>query len=88
MTDEKAAGAIRSLFATRILSDVRLEVQGNVLIVILEERRPSASIDFVGIRNSKRTRSSKGCATSDSRKAGYSTCLGSIRPSRSSNASI
>ena len=38
MTDEKAAGAIRTLFATGFFRDVRLEVQGNVLIVTLEER--------------------------------------------------
>jgi outer membrane protein insertion porin family len=50
MTDEKASAAIRALFATGFFRDVRLEVQGNVLIVTLEERPAIASIDFVGMK--------------------------------------
>jgi len=45
MTDEKASAAIRALFATGFFRDVRLEVQGTVLIVTLEERPAIASID-------------------------------------------
>jgi outer membrane protein insertion porin family len=50
MTDEKASAAIRTLFATGFFRDVRLEAQGNVLVVTLEERPAIASIDFVGMK--------------------------------------
>jgi outer membrane protein insertion porin family len=50
MTDEKASAAIRALFATGFFRDVRLEVQGNVLIVSLEERPAIASIEFAGMK--------------------------------------
>ncbi|TMH38422.1 MAG: outer membrane protein assembly factor BamA, partial [Betaproteobacteria bacterium] len=58
--DEKAAGAIRSLFATGFFRDVRLEVQGNVLIVILEERPAIASIDFVGMKEFEKDKVKQG----------------------------
>ena len=48
MTDEKAAAAIKALFATGFFKDVRLEVQRDVLIVLLEERPAVAQIDFIG----------------------------------------
>src|SRR5438309_717759 len=60
MTDEKAAGAIRSLCATGLFLDVRLEVQGNVLIVILEERPAIASIDFVGMKEFEKDKVKQG----------------------------
>ena len=60
MTDEKAAGAIRSLFATGFFRDVRLEVQGNVLIVTLEERPAIASIDFVGMKEFEKDKVKQG----------------------------
>src|SRR5258706_11417367 len=50
VTDEKAAGAICSLFSTGFFRDVRLEVQGKVLIVTLEERPALASLDFLGMK--------------------------------------
>jgi outer membrane protein insertion porin family len=50
MTDEKAAQAIKALFATGFFKDVRIEVEGGVLIVVLEERPAIAQIDFVGIK--------------------------------------
>src|SRR5574342_1204479 len=50
LTDAKAAGAIRSLFATGFFRDVRLEAQGEVLIVTLEERPAIASIEFSGMK--------------------------------------
>jgi outer membrane protein insertion porin family len=50
LTDEKAAAAIRALFATGFFKDVRLEVQRNVLIVTVEERPAIAAIDFVGMK--------------------------------------
>jgi len=48
MTDEKAAAAIKALFATGFFKDVRLEVQRDVLIVAVEERPAVAQIDFIG----------------------------------------
>jgi len=48
MTDEKAAAAIKALFATGFFKDVRLEVQRDVLIVMVEERPAVSQIDFIG----------------------------------------
>jgi outer membrane protein insertion porin family len=60
MTDEKASAAIRALFATGFFRDVRLEVQGNVLIVTLEERPAIASIDFVGMKEFEKDKVKQG----------------------------
>ena len=60
MTDEKASGAIRALFATGFFRDVRLEVQGNVLIVNLEERPAIASIDFAGMKEFEKDKVKQG----------------------------
>ena len=48
MTDAKAAAAIKALFATGFFKDVRLEVQRDVLIVMIEERPAVSQIDFIG----------------------------------------
>lgn len=48
MTEDKAAAAIKALFATGFFKDVRLEVQRDVLIVIVQERPAVAQIDFIG----------------------------------------
>lgn len=53
MTDEKAAQAIRALFATGFFQDVRLEVEKDVLIILVEERPAIAAIDFVGLKEIK-----------------------------------
>lgn len=50
MTDEKAAAAIKALFGTGFFRDVRLDVQGNVLVVTVEERPAIASIEFSGMK--------------------------------------
>ena len=60
MTDEKAAGAIRTLFATGFFRDVRLEAQGNVLIVTLEERPAIASIEFTGMKEFEKDKVKQG----------------------------
>ncbi|HOI52681.1 MAG TPA: outer membrane protein assembly factor BamA, partial [Azonexus sp.] len=49
-TDEKAAQAIKSLFATGFFKDVRIDVEGNVMVVVLQERPAIASLDFVGMK--------------------------------------
>jgi len=50
MTDAKAAEAIRALFGTGLFRDVRVEVEGDVLVVIVTERPAIAQIDFVGMK--------------------------------------
>jgi outer membrane protein insertion porin family len=49
-TDEKASAAIRSLFGLGLFKDVRIEVAGDVLVVIVEERPTIADVDFAGVR--------------------------------------
>jgi outer membrane protein insertion porin family len=49
-TDDKGSAAIRALFALGLFKDVRLETQGDVLIVIVEERPTVADVDFVGTK--------------------------------------
>ena len=46
--DDKGSSAIRALFGLGLFKDVRLEVSGDVLVVIVEERPTVADVDFVG----------------------------------------
>ncbi len=48
LTNEKAAQAVKALYATGFFRDVRLEVQDGVLIVSVQERPTISSISFVG----------------------------------------
>lgn len=48
--DEKGSAAIRALFGLGLFKDVRLEVAGDVLVVIVEERPTVAAVDFAGTR--------------------------------------
>ena len=50
LTDEKAAQAIKALFATGFFRDVRIEVEGDVMVVVVQERPAIAQIDFVGLK--------------------------------------
>ncbi len=50
MNDEKAAQAIRALFATGFFRDVTLEVDGATLVVVVQERPSIAQIDFTGTK--------------------------------------
>ncbi len=50
MTEEKAQQALRALFATGFFRDVRLEVENDVLVILVEERPVVASIDLVGVK--------------------------------------
>ena len=49
-TDEKGADAIRALFALGLFKDVRLETQGDVLLVVVEERPTVAALEFIGLK--------------------------------------
>ena len=51
ITNERAQEAVRALYATGFFRDVRLEIEGNVLVVVVEERPAIASIEFVGIKD-------------------------------------
>ena len=48
MSDEKATKAIKSLYNTGFFKDVRIEAEGDVLIVTVQERASVAKIDFSG----------------------------------------
>jgi outer membrane protein insertion porin family len=48
--DDKAASAIRSLFGLGLFKDVRIDVQGNVVVVIVEERPTIADVSFTGTK--------------------------------------
>ena len=49
-SDERGAAAIRALFDLGLFKDVRIDVSGNVLVVIVEERPTVADVDFVGTK--------------------------------------
>ncbi len=48
--DDKGAAAIRALFSLGLFKDVRLEINGDVLVVIVEERPTVADVTFVGTK--------------------------------------
>ena len=49
MTEERAAQAIRALFATGFFRDVSLEQDGDVLVVAVQERPSIAQLEFIGM---------------------------------------
>ncbi|HEY6829392.1 MAG TPA: POTRA domain-containing protein [Gemmatimonadaceae bacterium] len=48
VTDERISDAVKALYATGFFRDVRLEAQGDVLIVAVQERPTISSITYVG----------------------------------------
>ena len=46
--DDQGSAAIRALFALGLFKDVRLEVNGDVLVVVVEERPTVADVEFIG----------------------------------------
>ena len=48
--DEKGAAALRSLFSTGLFKDVRIEIEGDAAIVIVDERSIITSVTFVGLK--------------------------------------
>lgn len=49
-TDEKATASIKALFNLGLFKDVRIAVQGDVLVVIVEERPTVAEVEFSGAK--------------------------------------
>ncbi|MEN9383773.1 MAG: outer membrane protein assembly factor BamA precursor, partial [Pseudomonadota bacterium] len=49
-SDDKGATAIRALFALGLFSDVRLQVNGDELVVIVQERPSVAELSFSGVK--------------------------------------
>lgn len=49
-TDERGSAAIRALFALGLFKDVRLEINGDVVVVVVEERPTIADISFSGVK--------------------------------------
>lgn len=60
MDDDKASQAIKALFATGFFKDVRIEVDGDVLVVVVDERPAIAQIDFVGMKEFDKEQVKKG----------------------------
>ena len=48
LTEDRAAAAVRALYATGFFKDVRLEAEGGILVVVVQERPAIGQIDFVG----------------------------------------
>ena len=49
-TEEKGAESIKALYSTGFFRDVQIQEQGNVLIVIVEERPTISRIEFTGMK--------------------------------------
>ncbi|MDP5008593.1 MAG: outer membrane protein assembly factor BamA, partial [Glaciimonas sp.] len=49
-TDEKATAAIKALYATGFFKDVRVEADGDVLVIAVEERPSITSVVFAGTK--------------------------------------
>ncbi|QPF74889.1 outer membrane protein assembly factor BamA [Roseateles sp. DAIF2] len=48
--DEKGAAALRALFATGLFKDVRIQIDGDSAVVVIEERPIIANVSFVGLK--------------------------------------
>jgi len=49
-SDDRGSAAIRSLFELGLFKDVRIDVDGSVLVVVVEERPSVADVDFAGTK--------------------------------------
>ena len=49
-SDDKGATALRALFATGLFKDVRIEIDGRVAVLIVEERPVIETVTFVGLK--------------------------------------
>jgi outer membrane protein insertion porin family len=51
LDDQRASQALRALYATGLFNDVRLEVEGEVLVVYVEERPSIATVEVSGSKD-------------------------------------
>ena len=56
LDDEKAAAAIKALYATGFFKDVRLESDNGVLLVVVEERPAIAQINIIGAKEFEKSK--------------------------------
>jgi outer membrane protein insertion porin family len=49
-TDDKGSAALRALFTTGLFKDVRIEIEGEVAIIIVDERSIIGAVTFVGLK--------------------------------------
>ena len=49
-TDEKGVAALRALFATGLYKDVRIQIDGEAVVVVIEERPIIADVSFTGLK--------------------------------------
>lgn len=49
-SEEKGAAALRALFATGLFKDVRIQIDGDVVVVVIDERPTIAAVSFVGLK--------------------------------------
>ena len=60
LTDDKASQAVKTLYSTGFFKDVRLEIEGGVLVVSVEERPAIATVEFVGMKVFEKDQINKG----------------------------
>ena len=60
LDDEKAAAAIKALYATGFFKDVRLESEDGVLVVVVEERPAIAQISIIGAKEFEKDKLKEG----------------------------
>ena len=48
--DDKGSSSIRALFALGLFKDVRVEINGDVVVIIVEERPTVADVEFLGAK--------------------------------------
>ena len=48
--DDKGAAALRALFATGLFKDVRIDIEEQVVVIVVEERSLISSVNFIGLR--------------------------------------
>ena len=60
LDDEKAAAAIKALYATGFFKDVRLESDNGVLLVVVQERPSIARIDIIGAKEFEKDKLKEG----------------------------
>lgn len=60
LDDEKAAAAIKALYATGFFKDVRLESENGVLVVVIEERPAIAQISIIGAKEFEKDKLKEG----------------------------